>query len=85
MVERGLRCAGRVAEVESLFADELALSEMIADDDGTGDAEAWETADDRIAETMALVARPVGLPGSYVHIGGGEAWFHWSDEPFGQQ
>lgn len=73
------------AEVESLFADELALSEAIADDDGTADVEAWETAYDRIAETMALVAPSGRVAEFLLHIDGSEAWFRWSDEPFGQQ
>ena len=44
------------AEVAALFAEELALSTVIADDDSAANVEAWEAAYVRIVETMTLVA-----------------------------
>lgn len=72
------------AEVASLFAEELALSEVILDDDSKAAIDAWETAYDRIAKTMTLVAPSGPVAEFLLHVDAGEAWFRWSDEPFSE-
>ena len=70
------------AEVAPLFAEELALSAALEDDDNQTAMQAWESAYDRIVTTMSLVS-PTGPVAEFLlHIEGAEAWFRWSDEPF---
>lgn len=80
----GFAARAGFALVASLFAEELSLSEMIVDDDSEANIDAWETAYGRIASTMTLVA-PAGPVAEFLmHVDAGEAWFRWSDEPFGE-
>ncbi|GII75702.1 hypothetical protein Sru01_06840 [Sphaerisporangium rufum] len=69
------------AAVEPLFAEELALLEVIESGEEI-DHDAWEAAYARIADEMELVA-PDGRPvaGFLLHISGPDAWFRWSDVP----
>jgi hypothetical protein len=70
------------AAVAPLFAEELARSRATEDDDSAANLQAWETAYERIAATVSLVA-PSGPAAEFLlHIDGNEAWFRWSDEPF---
>jgi hypothetical protein len=72
------------AEVVPLFAEELALSEVMLDDDSEATVDAWETAYDRIAKSMTLVAPSGPVAEFLLHIDADAAWFRWSDEPFGE-
>lgn len=69
------------AEVMPLFAEELALSEVLLDDDSEANIDAWETAYARIANTMTLAAPSGPVAEFLLHIDAGEAWFRWTDEP----
>jgi hypothetical protein len=69
--------------VAPLFAEELALTRALEDDAGEAAVAAWEAAYDRIATTTTLVAPSGPVPEFLLHVDAGEAWFRWSDEPFG--
>lgn len=65
-------------EVASLFAEELALSEVLLSDDSDAAVAAWEVAYDRIAATMTLVAPSGPMAAFLLHIDSDEAWFRWA-------
>ncbi|MEV7228074.1 MULTISPECIES: hypothetical protein [Polymorphospora] len=69
------------AEVAPLFAEEVALATVLEDDDSAAAVEAWETAYDRITTLMTLVAPSGPVAEFLLHMGAGECWFRWSDEP----
>lgn len=66
--------------VRELFARELALLEL---DDEERQQE-WEAVYDEIRRRVSLIAPHGPVPEFLLHIdvGGGLAWFRWSDEPF---
>ena len=72
------------AEVASLFAEELALTAALEDDDGPAAVAAWDAVQARIGAVVTLVAPhgPVAEHLLHVDVEAGEAWFRWSDEPF---
>jgi hypothetical protein len=60
-----------------LFVEEQALAEDEPDD-------AWEDAYDRIRAAVELRYPDGGsVPEFILHIDGDDAWWRWSDEPFG--
>ncbi|MFF2042757.1 hypothetical protein ACFVVX_20230 [Kitasatospora sp. NPDC058170] len=62
--------------VQPLFARSLALSEA-------EDWEAFDAAYEEITSTVSMVS-PAGPVAEFLlHIQDDEAWFRWSDEPFG--
>lgn len=78
-------CPG-FADVAPLFAEELALSTVLEDDDSPGTVAAWDALQARISATAELVA-PAGPVAAYllhVDADAGEAWLRWSDEPLAQ-
>ncbi|KRD07644.1 MULTISPECIES: hypothetical protein [unclassified Streptomyces] len=66
------------AAVAALFARELALAEQDRDEL----LEEWEEVYDEIRRRVSLVSPRGPVPEFLLHVGGGEAWFRWSDEPF---
>ncbi|MDX2544715.1 hypothetical protein ACOT81_20305 [Streptomyces sp. WI04-05B] len=65
------------AEVEPWFVETLALIEAERYDE-------FEDAYDRIARALTLVAPSGPVAEFLLHIQGDQAWFRWSDEPFGE-
>lgn len=47
------------------------------------DFEEFDAAYDRISQELTLVSASVPVADFLLHIDGYEAWFRWSEEPFG--
>ncbi|MEV4642300.1 hypothetical protein AB0J80_33620 [Actinoplanes sp. NPDC049548] len=71
--------ADGLAEVRPLFAEDLRHLDRVDED-----AESWETAYEAIRQAVTL-RDPEGreVPEFLLHIDDVEAWWRWSDEPFG--
>jgi hypothetical protein len=66
-------------QVRPLFDEELRLLDQPDDDTAS-----WEASYQRIRQTLRLIT-PEGhpVPEFLLHIDGAEAWWRWSDTPFG--
>jgi len=67
-------------QVRPLFEEELSRLDHMDED-----PQAWEAAYQRIRDAVCLIA-PDGraVPEFLLHIDGQDAWWRWSDEPFGE-
>lgn len=68
--------------VKPLFDREMALTDSMDEDGG---ADSWEAAYDEVLRTVSLVAPEGPVAEFLLHIEDGQAWFRWSDRPFGQK
>jgi hypothetical protein len=66
-------------DIRPLFVEELRLLDRIG-----GDVEPWERAYEAVRSAVIL-RYPQGhkVPEFLLHIDGDDAWWRWSDEPFG--